>query len=72
MAIAHTPIQRGGIRSAGYDRATRILEIAFDNGSVTQYSGVGEEVARRFLGSSAPASYLRDNIEDEFSARRVR
>ena len=72
MAIAQKPIRRGGIKSAGYDRSARVLEIEFDTGSVVQHSGVGDEIARRFLESSSPASYYRDNIEEEFSKKRVR
>jgi len=65
-------IGRGGIRSAGYDRGTRELEIELDSGTIVRHSGVGEEIARRFLSSAAPASYYRDNIEEEFPARRSR
>jgi len=72
MTIDRKPIRRGGIRSAGYDRATRILEVEFDNGSVVQHSGVGEELARRFTASGSPASYYRDNIQDEFTSKRVK
>lgn len=72
MKIEHKPIRRGGIKSAGYDAATRILEIEFDSGTTLQYSGVGAEIARRLLSSSAPASYYRDNIEEEFMSRRVK
>jgi len=64
------PLRRGGIQSAGYDRSRRELEIEFDGGRVLVYLGVGEEIARRFLSSAAPASYYRDNIEEEFSSRR--
>ncbi|HOX88160.1 MAG TPA: KTSC domain-containing protein [Burkholderiaceae bacterium] len=72
MAIERKPIRRGGIKSAGYDRGSRILEIEFDNGSVIQHTAVGEEIARRFLASSAPASEYRDNIQEEFTQRRVK
>jgi len=65
-------ISRGGIRSAGYDRNSRELEVEMDSGLIVRHSGVGEEIARRFLSSSAPASYYRDNIEEEFPARRSR
>jgi hypothetical protein len=65
-------VRRGGIRSAGYDRNSRELEIELDSGAIVRYSGVGEEVARRFLTSAAPASYYKDNIEEEYPARRVR
>jgi hypothetical protein len=33
---------------------------------------VGEEIARRFLASGAPASYYKDNIQEEFTIRRVK
>ncbi|WP_172198002.1 MULTISPECIES: KTSC domain-containing protein [unclassified Niveibacterium] len=72
MSIERTPIRRGGIKSAGYDRSARVLEIEFDNGSVIQHTGVGDEIARRFLSSGSPASYYRDNIQDEFTQRRVK
>ena len=72
MPIERQPIRRGGIKSAGYDRSNRVLEIEFDNGSVIQHTAVGEEIARRFLASSAPASYYKDNIQEEFTIRRVR
>ncbi|WP_374512071.1 KTSC domain-containing protein [Niveibacterium sp.] len=72
MTIERKPIRRGGIKSAGYDRSARVLEIEFDNGSVIQHSSVGDEIARRFLASGSPASYYRDNIQDEFTQRRVK
>ena len=72
MSIERKPIRRGGIKSAGYDRGARVLEIEFDNGSVIQHTAVGEEIARRFLSSASPASYYKDNIQEEFTIRRVR
>ncbi|GAA5180549.1 hypothetical protein GCM10025771_25310 [Niveibacterium umoris] len=72
MGIERKPINRGGIRSAGYDRSARALEIEFDNGSIIQHRGVGEEIARHFLSSSSPASYYKDTIQEEFSQRRIK
>lgn len=72
MLIERKPIRRGGIKSAGYDRSARVLEIEFDNGSIVHHSAVGEEIARRFLASSAPASLYKDTIQEEFTLRRVK
>ena len=55
MSITRKPINRGGIKAAGYDRASRVLEIEFSNGRVIRHSNVGEEIATRFLASSSPA-----------------
>jgi hypothetical protein len=49
-----------------------VLEIEFDDDSVIQHTAVGEEIARRFLSSASPASYYKDNIQEEFTIRRVR
>jgi hypothetical protein len=72
MAIERKAIRRGGIRSAGYDRNQRVLEIEFDNGDVIQHTAVGEEIARRFLTASSPASVYKDTIQEEFTVKRVR
>ena len=34
--------------------------------------GIGEEIARRFLASSSPASVYKDTIQEEFTIKRVR
>ena len=72
MAIERKPIRRGGIKSAGYDRSSRVLEIEFDNGSVIQHIAVGEEIPRRFIGASSPASVYKDTIQEEFTIKRVK
>ncbi len=65
-------LNSGELRSAGYDPRGRVLEIEFTGGRVMQYSGVGEETHRRLMSAASPASYFRDNIEEEFSSRRIR
>jgi hypothetical protein len=72
MAIERKPIRRGGIKSAGYDRANRILEIEFDDGSVIHHIAVGEEIARRFIAASSPASVYKDTIQEEYTIRRIK
>lgn len=70
MAIERKPLNRGGIKSAGYDRNARILEIEFSGGRIIQHTSVGEEIALRFLASSSPMGYYQDKIEEEYPTRR--
>jgi len=65
-------LSSGSLRAAGYDARTRVLRVEMTNGSTLEHSGVGEEAARRLLSSASAWSYYRDNIEEEFPARRVR
>lgn len=65
-------LNASNLRAAGYDARNRVLEIEFANGGVCQYSGVSEEVYRRLMNAPSPGSYFRDEIEENFSARRIR
>ena len=64
-------INSGKLRAIGYDARSRLLQVQLDDGTMLQYSGVGEEVWRRLSSSDSAWSYYRDNIEEEFTARRV-
>ena len=61
----------GSLRAAGYDERSRKLVVELTSGTL-EYTGVPPEVWRRFSTSSSPWSYYRDNIEEEYSGRRVR
>jgi KTSC domain len=64
-------INSGKLRAIGYDARARLLQVQLDDGSTLQYGGVGEEAWRRLSTSSSAWSYYRDNIEEEFTAKRV-
>ncbi|MBI5890690.1 MAG: KTSC domain-containing protein [Nitrosomonadales bacterium] len=64
-------INSGKLRAIGYDARERILQIQLDNGDTLQYSGVGEDIWRRLSSSGAAWSYYRDNIDEEFTVKRV-
>lgn len=61
----------GNLRAAGYDEPNRKLVVELTSGTF-EYAGVSADVWRRFSGASSPWSYFRDNIEEEFAAKRVR
>ena len=65
-------VNASNIRSAGYDPRNRVLEIEFSSGAIYQYSGVSEEIHRRLMNSPSPGSYFRDQIEESFTAKRLR
>ena len=65
--VSSTPV-----RSIGYDAKDQILEIEFFSGSIIQYSRVSSEIHRRLMASNAMKSFIEDNIQDNFSEKRVR
>ena len=64
-------INSGKLRAIGYDARARLLRVQLDDGSTLEYSGVGDEAWRRLGTSGSAWSYYRDNIEEEFTARRI-
>ncbi len=60
-----------GLRAAGYDERTRKLVVETTAGSF-EYANASPEVFRRLMNSPSPASYYRDEIEEELGpGRRV-
>lgn len=64
-------LSSGNLRAVGYDERARTLRVEMTSG-IFEYSGVSPEMYRRLTQSSSPWSYFRDNIEEEFPAKRVR
>lgn len=65
-------VNAGRLRAIGYDAAARTLRVEFDDRRVVDYGGVPAETWRRLSTSGAMWSYFRDNVEDEYAARRVK
>ena len=65
-------VSSSSIRSIGYDERNRVLEVEFNDGRVNQYSGVSAEVHRRLISAPSIVSYFRDNVEESFTAKRLR
>ena len=65
-------VNAGKLRAIGYDAASRVLRVEFDDRRLVDYAGVPNETWRRLSTSGSMWSYFRDNIEDEYTARRVK
>ena len=61
----------GNLRAAGYDDKNRVLVVELTSGTF-EYTGVTAETARRMLSASSPWSFFRDNVDEEYPAKRVR
>lgn len=66
------PVASSLIRAAGYDRATRTLELElFEGDRIVQYHDVSEATYRELLAAQSPGNYFADRIRDSFPARDV-
>ena len=60
-----------GLKAAGYDDRNRKLVVETTSGTF-EYANVSPEIYRRLMSSPTPASYYREQIEEEFTGRRLR
>jgi len=65
-------VSAGKLRAIGYDAGGRRLHVQFDDGSILAYTGVPPETFRRLGSSASMWSYFRDNIEEEYPAKRIK
>jgi hypothetical protein len=56
----------GRIRKAEHDASSGQLDLRWDNGTVTAYKQVPQEVYRRLCSAPNPATYWEDRIADEY------
>ena len=61
----------GNLRAVGYDAARRALVVELTSGTF-EYGGVSADTFRRMVAASSPWSFFRDNIDEEYPAKRVR
>jgi KTSC domain-containing protein len=61
----------GSLRSAGYDAGARKMVVELASGTL-EYHGISADLWRRFSSASSPWSFYRDNIEEEFTGKRIR
>jgi len=60
-----------GLKAAGYDERNRKLVVETTSGTF-EYANVSPEIYRRLMSSPTPASYYREQIEEDFTGRRIR
>lgn len=61
----------GNLRAAGYDAPRRTLVVELTSGTF-EFSGVSADTWRWLAAASSPWSFFRDNIEEEYTAKRIR
>lgn len=64
-------VSSGKLRAIGYDAKSQRLRVQLDDGTTLEYDGVGAEIWRRLSTTGSPWSIYRDNVEEEYTGRRV-
>lgn len=65
------PVQSSNLRTVGYDKETKILEIEFIKGGVYQYFDVSESVYLELVSADSKGTYFQKHIRGRFRYRRI-
>ncbi|TKK23427.1 KTSC domain-containing protein [Enterobacter cancerogenus] len=64
-------VSSSNLQSVGYDPSNKVLEIAFHNGGVYQYSGVPAAVHQGLLNAGSKGQYFHQHIKNVYPYRKV-
>ncbi len=65
------PLESSIIRSVGYDKGSRTLEIEFMGGEVYQYHQVPEDIYERLMKASSHGKYFLEEIRGMYPYKKV-
>lgn len=69
--MKHVDIDSTNLRSAGYDQASRTLEVIFQNGGHFRYTDVAPEKFDQLITADSPGGYFHREIRNAHNAERV-
>lgn len=64
-------VSSSNLRSIGYDKSSKILEIEFHKSGVYQYLNVPEHIYTGLMSSYSKGTYFDDNIKSRFNFRKI-
>jgi KTSC domain-containing protein len=65
------PVSSSVMKSIGYDRTNRILEIEFHNDRLYRYFVVPHSVYQELLEASSPGRFFNERIRDRYPSEWV-
>lgn len=65
------PVQSSNLRTVGYDKETKVLEIEFIKGAVYRYFDVPEPVYLGLMDAASKGTYFHEHIRGRYGYKRV-
>lgn len=60
------------LKSVGYEKDGKVLEIEFQNGDICQYTGVPEEEYIALLEAGSHKEYFAQHIKDGYASSKLK
>lgn len=65
------PVSSSNIKSVGYDRERKVLEVEFHSGAVHQYEGVPEDLPEKMVSSESVGRFFNQHVKGRFQEPRA-
>ena len=72
MDVNMHPVSSSNVAALGYDAATQVVYVEFNNGTTYTYSGVPEHVYQALDNAASIGSYLHHNLKNVYPYQRIR
>ena len=69
--MEHTKLKSSNVASAGYDPATKRLEVIFTSGGHYQFSDVPQDVYDSFLKAESFGRFFQANVRGKYPHKRL-
>ena len=69
--MQRTPVTSTNIKSIGYDKNTKTLEVEFKNGGLYRYSGVPVNIYNNLMNSDSHGKFLAKFIKGKYSCVKL-
>jgi hypothetical protein len=66
------PVQSSVLRSIGYDKSTKILELEFIEGGTYDYFNLSPRVFKRFIDSESPGHFFTKRIKGKYIELKIK
>ena len=66
--MERTAVKSSSIRSVGYDREHRLLDVEFTSGKVYRYGNVPEETHQALMGAESIGAHFGKHIRGKFQS----
>ena len=60
------PVKSSNLKSVGYDKTKKLLEIEFHTGAVYQYQGVLGHIYKQLMRAPSLGTYFHKTIRDQY------
>lgn len=65
--MQRVPVKSSQIKSIGYDKFTRILEVEFHNGAIYEYEAVPPQIAEDLVNAVSVGKFFNQYIRNTFN-----